>query len=95
MSVLTMITLQNNVALLQVEHCYPELVPGRPTELPPSWRHLPALALPDGSHNYLSDTIYFHLPGITEPAHTVYGISCFRQIPIEVILCDYHCFCSS
>ncbi|XP_049867274.1 late secretory pathway protein AVL9 homolog [Pectinophora gossypiella] len=70
----------------QVEHCYPELVPGCPTELPAVWRHLPALALPDGSHNYLSDTIYFNLPGLTEPAHTVYGISCFRQIPVEQVL---------
>ncbi|XP_053626110.1 late secretory pathway protein AVL9 homolog [Plodia interpunctella] len=69
----------------QVEHCYPELVPGRPTELPATWRHLPALALPDGSHNYLSDTIYFNLPGLTEPDHTVYGISCFRQIPVEQV----------
>ncbi|CAG9783824.1 unnamed protein product [Diatraea saccharalis] len=70
----------------QVEHCYPELVSGRPTELPAAWRHLPALALPDGSHNYLSDTIYFNLPGLNEPAHTVYGISCFRQIPVEQVV---------
>ncbi|XP_046965063.1 late secretory pathway protein AVL9 homolog [Vanessa cardui] len=69
----------------QVEHCYPELVAGRPSELPPAWRYLPALALPDGSHNYLSDTIFFSLPGLTEPAHTVYGISCFRQIPLEQV----------
>ncbi|CAG9096972.1 unnamed protein product [Plutella xylostella] len=70
----------------QIEHCYPELVPGRPTELPAAWRHLPALALPDGSHNYLSDTIFFHLPGLSEPAHTVYAISCFRQIPLEEVV---------
>ncbi|GBP85348.1 Late secretory pathway protein AVL9 homolog [Eumeta japonica] len=70
----------------QVEHCYPELIAGKPTELPPAWRYLPALALPDGSHNYLSDTIFFHLPGLTEPAHTVYAISCFRQIPIEQVV---------
>ncbi|XP_047021190.1 late secretory pathway protein AVL9 homolog [Helicoverpa zea] len=70
----------------QVEHCYPELVPGHPSELPPAWRHLPALALPDGSHNYLSDTIFFNLPGLTEPAHTVYGVSCFRQIPVEQVV---------
>ncbi|CAH2251059.1 late secretory pathway protein AVL9 homolog [Pararge aegeria] len=69
----------------QVEHCYPELIPGRPSELPAAWRYLPALALPDGSHNYLSDTIFFSLPGLTEPAHTVYGISCFRQIPVEQV----------
>lgn len=67
-----------------MEHCYPELVPGHPTELPAIWRHLPALALPDGSHNYLSDTIFFNLPALSEPAHTVYGVSCFRQIPVEV-----------
>ncbi|KAI5637932.1 transport protein avl9 domain-containing protein [Phthorimaea operculella] len=70
----------------QVEHCYPELVAGAPTELPPAWRHLPALALPDGSHNYLSDTIFFNLPGLTDPEHTVYGISCFRQIPVEQVV---------
>ena len=29
--------------------------------LPKKWRHLPSLALPDGSHNYTSDYIYFHL----------------------------------
>ena len=29
--------------------------------LPKKWRHLPSLALPDGSHNYESDYIYFHL----------------------------------
>ncbi|CAK1545286.1 unnamed protein product [Leptosia nina] len=70
----------------QVEHCYPELVPGRPSELPPTWRYLPALALPDGSHNYLSDTIFFNLPDINDPTRTVYGISCFRQIPVEQVL---------
>ncbi|KPI91556.1 Late secretory pathway protein AVL9-like [Papilio xuthus] len=70
----------------QVEHCYPELIPGKPCELPVPWRHLPALALPDGSHNYLSDTIFFNLPGLSEPAHTVYGISCFRQIPVEEVV---------
>ena len=29
--------------------------------LPKKWAHLPSLALPDGSHNYISDYIYFHL----------------------------------
>ena len=29
--------------------------------LPKNWKHLPSLALPDGSHNYDSDYIYFHL----------------------------------
>ncbi|CAG4911269.1 unnamed protein product [Colias eurytheme] len=70
----------------QVEHCYPELVPGRPSELPPVWRYLPALALPDGSHNFLSDTIFFNLPDVSDPTQTVYGISCFRQIPVEQVI---------
>ncbi|VVC99295.1 unnamed protein product [Leptidea sinapis] len=69
----------------QVEHCYPEFVPGKPSELPILWRYLPALALPDGSHNYLSDTIFFNLPDPTDPTRTVYGISCFRQIPVEQV----------
>jgi hypothetical protein len=34
--------------------------------LPKKWRHLPSLALPDGSHNYTSDYIYFHLENDTE-----------------------------
>jgi hypothetical protein len=29
--------------------------------LPKKWKHLPSLALPDGSHNYETDYIYFHL----------------------------------
>ena len=29
--------------------------------LPKKWAHLPSLALPDGSHNYSSDYVYFHL----------------------------------
>lgn len=30
-------------------------------KLPSRWRHLPSLALPDGSHNYTTDYVYFHL----------------------------------
>ena len=30
-------------------------------KLPAKWRHLASLALPDGSHNYDSDHVYFHL----------------------------------
>lgn len=30
-------------------------------KLPKKWKHLPSLALPDGSHNYDTDYIYFHL----------------------------------
>lgn len=30
-------------------------------KLPKRWRHLPSLALPDGSHNYTTDYVFFHL----------------------------------
>ncbi|XP_011297232.1 late secretory pathway protein AVL9 homolog [Fopius arisanus] len=67
----------------QVEYSFPPLVPGSPNECPIGWKYLPTLALPDGSHNYDEDTVYFHLPSITHPNKTVYGVSCFRQIPVE------------
>lgn len=69
----------------QVEYSFPPLVPGSTdeTECPAGWKYLPTLALPDGSHNYDDDTVYFHLPSLTHPRKTVYGISCFRQIPVE------------
>ncbi|XP_018564564.1 late secretory pathway protein AVL9 homolog isoform X2 [Anoplophora glabripennis] len=69
----------------QVEFSYPELVPGHPNECPPGWKYLPTLALPDGSHNYDNDTVFFHLPSSAKPQQTIYGISCFRQIPVEKI----------
>lgn len=58
---------------------------GAPNECPLGWKYLPTLALPDGSHNYDEDTVYFHLPSLNNPKRTIYGISCFRQIPVEVI----------
>lgn len=67
----------------QVEYSFPPLVPESPNECPPGWKYLPTLALPDGAHNYNEDTVYFHLPSLTNPRKTVYGISCFRQIPVE------------
>lgn len=69
----------------QVEYSFPPLVPDSKdqTECPIGWKYLPTLALPDGSHNYDEDTVYFHLPSLTHPRKTVYGISCFRQIPVE------------
>ncbi|XP_063972057.1 late secretory pathway protein AVL9 homolog [Diachasmimorpha longicaudata] len=67
----------------QVEYSFPPLVPGSPNECPLGWKYLPTLALPDGSHNYDEDTVYFHLPSITHPNKIVYGVSCFRQIPVE------------
>ncbi|KAF7987884.1 hypothetical protein HCN44_003747 [Aphidius gifuensis] len=67
----------------QVEYSYPPLVPGSPNECPLGWKYLPTLALPDGSHNYDEDTVYFHLPSITDSKKTIFGVSCFRQIPAE------------
>ena len=43
----------------QVEYATPPLIQGqeaRSPELPSQWKHLPSLALPDGSHNYDADT---------------------------------------
>lgn len=67
----------------QVEFSFPPLIPGTPNECPPGWKYLPTLALPDGSHNFDDDTVFFHLPSLTDPKQTVFGISCFRQIPVE------------
>uniref|UniRef100_A0A0A9XSC0 UDENN domain-containing protein n=1 Tax=Lygus hesperus TaxID=30085 RepID=A0A0A9XSC0_LYGHE len=70
----------------QVEYSYPPLVTGNSSDNhdpPPGWKYLPTLALPDGSHNYDKDTVFFHLPSLESPDETVFGISCFRQIPVE------------
>lgn len=75
------------VESVQVEYSYPPLVSGGEgceAECPPGWKYLPTLALPDGSHNFDEDTVFFHLPSLTDPNQTVFGISCFRQIPVEV-----------
>jgi hypothetical protein len=70
-----------------VEYAYPpftEDTTGDSTECPSVWKHLPYLALPDGSHNFDEDTAYFHLPSLQDSNETIYGISCYRQIPLEV-----------
>jgi len=72
----------------QVEYAHPPLIPGGEStsnELPSQWRNLPSLALPDGSHNWNEDTVYFHLPALHNPRKTVFGISCYRQIDAEKI----------
>ena len=51
------------------------------SSLPPEWRHLPHLALPDGSHNYEKDSVYFTLPAPS--AGWVHGVACCRQIPTQ------------
>lgn len=50
------------------------------SNLPPEWRHLPHLALPDGSHNYEKDSVYFTLPLPSDATAHVYGVACCRQI---------------
>lgn len=54
------------------------------SECPTGWKYLPTLALPDGSHNFAEDSVFFTLPNLTQPNSTVYGVSCYRQIPVEV-----------
>ncbi|XP_022099015.1 late secretory pathway protein AVL9 homolog [Acanthaster planci] len=73
----------------QVDFSYPPLIEGQcsnSSDIPSEWKHLPFLALPDGAHNYLEDTIYFHLPGKDEKRDTVYGVSCYRQIDTKDLL---------
>ena len=67
-----------------MEYAYPPLSESDDCELPDLWRHLPSLCLPDGAHNHEADTVFFHLPHLTKPDQTVYGVSCYRQIDAEV-----------
>ncbi|KAH8327449.1 hypothetical protein KR059_001773 [Drosophila kikkawai] len=69
----------------QVEFSHPPLVSGSTGrhECPSGWKYLPTLALPDGSHNFVEDTVFFNLPSLFEPAESIYGVSCYRQIPVE------------
>ena len=71
----------------QVEYSFPPLCPissSESHECPEAWKNLPSLAMPDGSHNFVEDTVYFHLPSITEPGKTVFGVSSYRQIEAKV-----------
>lgn len=90
----------------QVDYCYPPLEPGgpvfsspsQPIRLPSCWKTLPLLCLPDGSHNYDSDTIYFTMPdrlphqnkaagsqsaAASEGIRTIFGTACYRQIQAD------------
>ncbi|CAH8481942.1 unnamed protein product [Schistosoma guineensis] len=64
-----------------VELVYPSLScdGSDPTHLPHPWRHLPALAIADGAHNYTKDCTYFSLPSIEKKDVAVFGIACYRQ----------------
>jgi hypothetical protein len=73
----------------QVEYSYPPLCPSSPSEsheCPEMWKNLPSLAMPDGSHNFVEDTVYFHLPSMAHPGKTVYGVSSYRQIEAKVFI---------
>ena len=63
--------------------------------LPAAWKSLPTLALPDGAHNFVSDTVFFHLPMLSRDGtaanmsgssqqpveqQQVYCISCYKQV---------------
>lgn len=69
----------------QVEFSHPPLISGSTgrNECPSGWKYLPTLALPDGSHNFAEDTVFFNLPSLYEPAESIYGVSCYRQIRVE------------
>lgn len=67
-----------------MDYAYPPLSETDECELPDLWRHLPSLCLPDGAHNHEADTVFFHLPHLTKPDQTVFGVSCYRQIDAEV-----------
>ncbi|CAJ1081696.1 late secretory pathway protein AVL9 homolog [Xyrichtys novacula] len=72
----------------QVEFSYPPLMPDEGHDsnlLPEEWKYLPFLALPDGAHNYQEDTVYFHLPPLSEDMKCVYGVSCYRQIEAKAL----------
>ncbi|CAH8465909.1 unnamed protein product [Schistosoma turkestanicum] len=64
-----------------VELVYPSLTNNGsdPTHLPHQWRHLPALAIADGAHNYTKDCTYFSLPSIEKKDDAVFGVACYRQ----------------
>ncbi|KAK3879656.1 hypothetical protein Pcinc_015800 [Petrolisthes cinctipes] len=70
---------------MQVEYAYPPLEGSDGCDLPDLWRHVPSLCLPDGAHNHEADTIFFHLPHLTKPDQTVFGVSCYRQIDAEKV----------
>lgn len=54
------------------------------SDCPAGWKYLPTLALPDGSHNFSEDSVFFNLPSLEERNKTVFGVSCYRQIPVDV-----------
>lgn len=60
-------------------------------QLPSIWQTLPSLAIPDGAHNFDSDTVFFHLPHPEDWTKTTYCVACYRQISTKVRL--FKCYC--
>lgn len=78
----------------QVEFAYPPLMPDNDDGsecCPAGWKYLPTLGLPDGSHNFFEDSVFFNLPSLLDPNETVFGVSCYRQIAVEVWCCVSFC----
>lgn len=75
----------------KVEFSYPPLMPDNENaaDCPTGWKYLPTLALPDGSHNFVDDSVFFNLPSLVDPNESVYGVSCYRQIPVEVFIFEH------
>ena len=68
-----------------LEYVYPPLSPltssneSLTSSLPPQWKTLPHIALPDGCHNYDDGHVIFTLLSPTSDG-CVFGVSCYRQI---------------
>lgn len=76
----------------QVDYSYPPLFVDKPNEsveCPDGWKYLPTLALPDGSHNFAEDTVFFNLPSLNDPRKTVYGISCYVRWFLFALTLEY------
>ncbi|KAI6177165.1 UDENN domain-containing protein [Aphelenchoides bicaudatus] len=75
----------------QVDYVYPPFANSKSTEadddLPKLWSNLPAMAIPDGSHNFDEDTIYFVLPSLEERHLATFGVACYRQIDTASLIC--------
>jgi len=56
-------------------------------EIPPQWKYLPSLALPDGAHNYTKGTI-FRLFKCDNPINFIYLLICYwEQMASYVSVC--------
>ncbi|XP_065582957.1 late secretory pathway protein AVL9 homolog isoform X2 [Artemia franciscana] len=71
----------NHLKGWQVEYSYPAFKDDEVSSFcPEKWKYLSHLAIPDGSHNYDEDTVYFHLPSLDSDDRTVFAVGCYRQV---------------